>query len=56
MSKSVHTPPSPYYIGVHIHEFCNSKKERKDISILRNFDDKVFLITTQFTKCDRPTN
>ena len=24
--KTVHTPPSPYYIGVHIHECCNSKE------------------------------
>jgi hypothetical protein len=31
VSKSVDTPPSPYYIGVHIHVFCNSKRELKDI-------------------------
>ena len=32
MSKSVDTPPSTYYIGIHIHVFCNNKEARRDIS------------------------
>jgi hypothetical protein len=28
--KTVHTPPSPYYIGVHIHVFSNNNLGRRD--------------------------
>jgi len=30
-NQVVHTPPSPYYIWVHIHAFGNSKEGRVEI-------------------------
>ena len=44
VSKSVYTPPSPYYIGVHIHVFVIVREERslmpqKLETVLKNVEE-----------------
>jgi hypothetical protein len=36
--KTVHTPPSPYYIGVHIQGLCNCKEEGRHLKMRQKLE------------------